>query len=73
MELAVCPRCGQELAGGLCPMCGELFVPRCYRCGNTLVFEQVQYGQAKMLRCGICSNEMDFEVTALREEQPRQL
>lgn len=69
MELAICPVCASELVNTQCPTCGEFFVPRCSRCGNTLVFEQVDYGGVAMLRCGICSNEMDFELTSLGDKR----
>ncbi|NMB11301.1 MAG: hypothetical protein GX977_03345 [Firmicutes bacterium] len=70
MQPTTCPRCVQVLEGPQCPVCGELLIPRCPRCGNTLLFEQVYYGQVTMLRCGMCSNEMDFELTALKESGP---
>ena len=66
MELAICPHCASELINTQCPTCGKFFISRCSLCGNTLVFEQVDYGGITMLRCGVCSNETDFELTAFR-------
>ncbi|NMB45256.1 MAG: hypothetical protein GX998_02470 [Firmicutes bacterium] len=65
MELGICPSCTQELEMNQCPLCGGIFVPRCPHCGNTVVFEQLNYGGATLLRCGICSNATDFELTVL--------
>jgi primosomal protein N' len=67
MEPTTCFRCAQVLESSQCSVCGEFLIPRCPHCGNTLLFEQVNHGQVTMLRCAICSNEMDFELTSLRE------
>lgn len=68
VEETLCPRCGQVLESGVCPVCGEVYLHRCPRCGNMLVFEQVTIGGLPVLRCGVCSNETDFEMVALHRD-----
>ncbi|MGI6567556.1 MAG: hypothetical protein GX341_06105 [Firmicutes bacterium] len=65
MALEICPRCITELQRGQCPDCGEFFIPSCSQCGNMLVFEEVDYNGINLLRCGVCSNETDFELKSL--------
>ena len=50
MTFDICPRCGSNLENYRCPGCGGLFIPRCAQCGNTLVFEEVEYNGVGLLR-----------------------
>ncbi|NLY51839.1 MAG: hypothetical protein GX063_02910 [Firmicutes bacterium] len=68
MTFEICPRCGSELEDSRCPHCGGLFMPSCSQCGNMLVFEEVDYNGVNMLRCGVCSNETDFEIKFLSSQ-----
>ncbi|HHV94197.1 MAG TPA: hypothetical protein GXX47_06665 [Firmicutes bacterium] len=68
MTFDICPRCGSNLENYRCPGCGGLFIPRCAQCGNTLVFEEVEYNGVGLLRCGVCSNQIDFEIKSLVEQ-----
>ena len=68
MTIKDCPRCSRELENGRCPDCGGMFIPSCLQCGNTLVFEEVDYNGINLLRCGVCSNATDFEIKSLSSQ-----
>lgn len=57
-----CVRCNQKVADGRCQVCGTVYLTRCPRCGNTLVFEEVEVAGQAMLRCSTCANDRHLEM-----------
>ncbi|NLJ86880.1 MAG: hypothetical protein GX322_10655 [Firmicutes bacterium] len=68
MDLALCPRCFVPLNKEQCPVCRAFFIHSCPHCGNTLIFEQVNISGTVIVRCGVCNNEMDFELISVQTD-----